>query len=65
MVLTSSLVSAIHYRPWKVERVAHANRYRCPGEVVEGMKVVQLVESKGTASGKPSAKVVIANCGVI
>ncbi|TSM28144.1 Peptidyl-prolyl cis-trans isomerase [Bagarius yarrelli] len=33
------------------------------GSVVEGMQVVRKIESKGHASGKCSAKVVIADCG--
>ncbi|XP_028829775.1 peptidylprolyl isomerase Ab (cyclophilin A) [Denticeps clupeoides] len=33
------------------------------GKVVEGIDVVQKVESKGSSSGKCSAKVTIANCG--
>ncbi|KAM4578015.1 peptidyl-prolyl cis-trans isomerase A [Fundulus diaphanus] len=33
------------------------------GQVVEGMDVVKKMESYGTSSGKPKAKLVIANCG--
>jgi len=33
------------------------------GGVVEGMDVVKKIESFGTQSGKPSQKIVIANCG--
>jgi cyclophilin family peptidyl-prolyl cis-trans isomerase len=33
------------------------------GKVVEGMDVVKKMEALGTASGKPTAKVVIADCG--
>jgi peptidyl-prolyl isomerase F (cyclophilin D) len=33
------------------------------GKVIEGMDVVKRVESYGTDSGKPKAKVVIADCG--
>ncbi|KAF5380773.1 hypothetical protein D9757_007115 [Collybiopsis confluens] len=35
------------------------------GEVVEGLDVVKKVEGKGSSSGKPSAKVVIADCGTV
>ena len=35
------------------------------GEVVEGMDVVKKVESYGSASGKLSRKVTIADCGVV
>lgn len=37
----------------------------CAGEVIKGMEVVKAVEEKGSASGTPSAKVIIAECGVI
>lgn len=33
------------------------------GNVVEGMEVVKQVESLGSQSGKPSKKVIIADCG--
>ena len=33
------------------------------GNVVEGMDVVKAIEKAGSASGKTSAKVVIADCG--
>lgn len=33
------------------------------GQVVEGMDVVKKMEGLGENSGKPKAKVVIANCG--
>ena len=33
------------------------------GEVVEGMNVVSQIESLGTQSGKPKAKIIIADCG--
>ncbi|OHT00829.1 Peptidyl-prolyl cis-trans isomerase CYP19-4 [Tritrichomonas foetus] len=33
------------------------------GKVLEGMDVVKLIESKGSNSGRTSAKVVIADCG--
>ncbi len=33
------------------------------GSVVKGMDVVKKIESYGTRSGKPTAKIVIANCG--
>ena len=33
------------------------------GEVVEGMEVVDLVESVGTESGQPRAQVMIEDCG--
>merc|ERR1719499_1054233 len=33
------------------------------GKVLEGQDVVDKIESKGSRSGKPSAKIVIANCG--
>ena len=33
------------------------------GKVLEGMNVVKQIESLGTDSGKPKAKVVITNCG--
>ena len=33
------------------------------GSVVQGMDVVKKIESYGTGSGKPTAKIVIANCG--
>lgn len=39
------------------------NRHVVFGRVLEGMDVVKAVEGKGTASGKPTAKVVIAGCG--
>ncbi|QRV77089.1 peptidyl-prolyl cis-trans isomerase, cyclophilin-type protein [Ceratobasidium sp. AG-Ba] len=35
------------------------------GEVVEGMNLVKLIESKGSRSGTPSAKVTIASSGVL
>lgn len=35
------------------------------GEVVEGMDVVKLIESKGSQSGRTSAKVTIAKSGVV
>ncbi|KAG8976324.1 Multifunctional pyrimidine synthesis protein CAD [Tulasnella sp. 425] len=35
------------------------------GEVVEGMDVVSAVEKRGTASGKPNAQILIANCGTV
>lgn len=41
----------------------------CPavvfGRVVEGMAVVQRMEAMGTSSGRPKAKVVIADCGQV
>ncbi|KDD76228.1 hypothetical protein H632_c307p0 [Helicosporidium sp. ATCC 50920] len=33
------------------------------GRVVEGMAVLKMMESKGSRSGKPSARVLIADCG--
>jgi peptidyl-prolyl isomerase F (cyclophilin D) len=33
------------------------------GSVVDGMRVVRAVESYGTPSGQPSAKIIIADCG--
>lgn len=33
------------------------------GTVTKGMEVVQAIEKLGSASGKTSAKIVIANCG--
>ena len=33
------------------------------GSVVQGMDVVKKIESYGTGSGKPTAEIVIANCG--
>ncbi|KAJ2369659.1 cytochrome P450 cyp2 [Coemansia sp. RSA 2610] len=33
------------------------------GKVIEGQKLVKTIESKGSESGKTSAKVVIADCG--
>jgi peptidylprolyl isomerase len=33
------------------------------GEVMEGMNVVRDLEAKGSSSGKPSAKIVIADSG--
>ena len=33
------------------------------GSVVEGMDVVKKIESLGTESGRPRAKIVIADCG--
>jgi peptidyl-prolyl cis-trans isomerase A (cyclophilin A) len=33
------------------------------GSVVEGMDVVKKIESFGTQSGRPSAKILIADCG--
>jgi peptidylprolyl isomerase len=33
------------------------------GEVIEGMGVLNAIEEKGSQSGKPSAKVIIAECG--
>jgi len=35
------------------------------GEVVEGMDIVETIETKGTTSGKPSAKITIAKSGTI
>ncbi|QRV91880.1 peptidyl-prolyl cis-trans isomerase, cyclophilin-type protein [Ceratobasidium sp. AG-Ba] len=35
------------------------------GEVIEGMNLVKLIESKGSRSGTPSAKVTIVNSGVL
>ncbi|CEI92562.1 Putative Peptidyl-prolyl cis-trans isomerase [Rhizopus microsporus] len=35
------------------------------GEVVEGMDLVKKIESLGSQSGKPKAKVTIADCGVL
>jgi len=35
------------------------------GEVIEGMEIVRTVEGKGSASGSPSAKIVIANSGTV
>ena len=32
-------------------------------QVVEGLEVVQLVESKGSSSGKTAAEIKIADCG--
>jgi cyclophilin family peptidyl-prolyl cis-trans isomerase len=33
------------------------------GSVVDGMDVLKKIEGYGTASGQPTAKVVIADCG--
>jgi cyclophilin family peptidyl-prolyl cis-trans isomerase len=33
------------------------------GKVVDGMDVVKKIEGYGSESGKPSAKIVIADCG--
>ena len=33
------------------------------GEVIQGMDVVSKIESLGTESGKPKAKIIIADCG--
>ncbi|XP_067269308.1 peptidyl-prolyl cis-trans isomerase A [Pseudorasbora parva] len=33
------------------------------GQVVEGLDVIKKVEQYGSSSGKPSAKIVVANCG--
>lgn len=35
------------------------------GEVVEGYDIVKKVESLGSASGTPKAKIVIANSGIV
>lgn len=35
------------------------------GEVVEGMDVVKAVEKVGSSSGRPSAEVLITDCGVV
>jgi peptidylprolyl isomerase len=35
------------------------------GRVLEGMDVVKTVEAKGSEGGKPSAKIVIADCGEV
>lgn len=35
------------------------------GEVVEGMDIVKTIESYGSDSGRPSAKIVISDCGVL
>ncbi|KIM56671.1 hypothetical protein SCLCIDRAFT_17128 [Scleroderma citrinum Foug A] len=35
------------------------------GEVVDGMNVVKTIESYGSANGKTSKKIVIANCGTV
>jgi peptidylprolyl isomerase len=35
------------------------------GEVAEGHEVVAKVEALGSASGRPTAKIVIADCGVV
>ena len=35
------------------------------GEVVEGLDLVKTIESKGSSSGQPKAKVVITNSGVL
>ena len=42
----------------------HLNRHHVVfGEVVEGMDVVKKMESLGSHSGKPKAKIIIGNCG--
>jgi hypothetical protein len=33
--------------------------------VIEGMDIVKKIESKGSSSGKPSAKIVIAKSGAL
>ncbi|KAG4303421.1 hypothetical protein PCANB_000282 [Pneumocystis canis] len=35
------------------------------GEVIEGMDIVKKIESYGSSSGTPSAKIIIKNCGVL
>jgi len=35
------------------------------GEVVQGLDLVKAIEDRGSASGTPSSKVVIANCGTV
>ena len=35
------------------------------GEVIQGMEVVKLIESRGSSSGTPASRVVIANSGAI
>ena len=35
------------------------------GEVVENMELVKTIEALGTSSGKPKAKITIANCGTV
>ena len=40
------------------------NKHVVLGSVVQGMDVLRRIERCGTASGKPSAKIVIADCGV-
>lgn len=39
------------------------NRHVVFGSVVEGMDVVKSIEGLGSQSGKPSRKVVVADCG--
>lgn len=36
-----------------------------PGEVVEGIEVVDKVEALGSASGTPKARITIANSGTL
>jgi cyclophilin family peptidyl-prolyl cis-trans isomerase len=35
------------------------------GALKEGLEVLQVIEARGSRSGKPSATVVIADCGVV
>ncbi|KAJ3452031.1 peptidyl-prolyl cis-trans isomerase cyp63 [Anaeramoeba flamelloides] len=35
------------------------------GQVISGMEIVKTIETKGSSEGKPSAKVVVADCGEI
>lgn len=41
------------------------NRHVVFGEVVEGMDVVKAIESQGSESGRPKAKVTIAASGTL
>ena len=35
------------------------------GQVIEGLDIVSLIETKGSQSGKPSAEIKIIDCGAL